>query len=83
MCSRIVEDVAFLEELKRKHMEESKFTPEQIRQFEEVDSQSLTNWKDSVILSMVKRSPPHFRGMLPFTNWKEAMHFMNAAFKND
>ena len=81
MCAKIVEDVAFLEELKRKHMHNAEFTREQIREFEEVDQRTLTNWKDSVILSIVKRAPPHFRSMLPFTNWKEAMRFMNDALK--
>ena len=83
MCLKIVEDVAFLEELKRKQMREAKFTPQQIRSFEEVDERTLTNWKDSVILTIVKKSPPHFKSMLPFTNWKEAMEFMNSALKRE
>jgi hypothetical protein len=83
MCLQIVEDVAFLEELKRKQMREAKFTPQQIRSFEEVYERTLTNWKDSVILTIVKKSPPHFKSMLPFTNWKEAMTFMNSALKRE
>ena len=83
MCAKIVEDVAFLGELKRKYMQESDFTREQIRQFEEIDQRTLTNWKDSVILSIVKRAPPHFRSLLPFTNWNEAMRHMNNLVKHD
>ncbi len=81
MCSKIVEDVAFLGEVKRKHMQKADFTRDQIRQFEEVDERTLTNWQDSVILSIVKRSPPHFKSMLPFENWKEAMKFINDTLK--
>ena len=81
MCSKIVEDVAFLGELKRKYMHKADFTREQIRKFEEVDQRALTNWKDSVILSIVKRAPPHFRNMLPFTTWNEAMRFMDEALR--
>jgi len=83
MCAKIVEDVAFLGELKRKHMQEVNFTREQIRNFQEVDERTLTNWKDSVILSIVKRAPPHFRSMLPFKNWNEAIRFMNDAVRGD
>ena len=83
MCAKIVEDVAFLQEVKRIHMEEANFTREQMRSFQEVDERTLTNWKDSVILSIVKRAPPHFRSLLPFTNWNEAMRHMNDLIKHD
>ena len=83
MCAKIVEDVAFLQEVKRIHMEKAEFTPEQIQSFQEVDERTLTNWKDSVILSIVKRAPPHFRSLLPFTNWNEAMRHMNNLVKHD
>ena len=83
MCSKIVEDVAFLQEVKRSHMRKAEFTTEQIRQFDEVDDKYLTNWKDSVILGLVKRAPPHFRSMLPFKDWREAMRFMNDELKGE
>ena len=83
MLAKIEEDVAFLGELKRKQMHLAEFTPAQIRNFEEADQRTLTNWKDSVILSIVKRAPPHFRSMLPFKTWNEAMKFMNNALKGD
>ena len=62
MCHKIVEDVAFLTEVKRMHMEKADFSDEQIREFKEVDERTLTNWKDSVILSIVKRATPSFFG---------------------
>ena len=83
MCAKIVEDVAFLTEVKRKHMKAADFTSQQIRQFEEVDDKTLTNWKDSVIRSIVKRAPPHFKSMLPFQDWNGAMKFMNNTLKGD
>jgi len=83
MCAKITEDVAFLEEVKRKHMTRADFSKEQIRQFQEVDKRTLTNWKDSVILSIVKKAPPHFRSLLPFKDWNEAMTFMNDSLKRD
>ena len=79
MCAKIAEDSAFLGEVKRKHMREAGFTLEQIKEFEKVDDVYLTNWRDSVIVSMVARAPRHFRGMLPFNNWREAMAFLHDA----
>lgn len=83
MCVKIVEDVAFLEEVKKQHMIKAEFTTEQIRQFQEVDAQTLTNWKDSVILSMVSRAPPHFRSLFPFKTWDDAMKFVRDSLKPD
>ena len=83
MCLKIVEDVSFLEEVKKKHMQQADFTPQQIRQFREVDERTLTNWKDSVILSLVSKAPPSFRSMMPFRNWDEAMRFLNQTLKQE
>ena len=83
MCAKLVEDVAFLQQVKKDHMRRADFTAQQIQSFEEVDDRYLTNWKNSVILSLVKRSPPHFRSLLPFTDWQEAMRFMEKELKND
>ena len=83
MCLGVVEDVSFLKEIKRKQMVAAEFTEEQIRNFEELDERALTNWKDSVILSIVAKSPPNFRSMMPFKTWREAMNFMNQALKGD
>jgi len=79
MCVKIMEDIAFLSEVKRKHMAASDFTPEQIKQFQEVDERTLTNWKESVILSLQVAAPPRFRSFMPFTTWKEATRFLDEA----
>ena len=76
MCVGIIEDVAFLKELKRKQMVEANFTQEQIAKFEEVDDHTLTNWKNSVILSLRSKAPPPFKTMMPFNNWNEAVAFI-------
>ena len=81
MLAKLAEDTAFLGEVKRKHMREAGFTPEQINNLEKVDEAYLTNWKDSVILNMNARAPRHFRGMFPFNTWREAMVFLNEALK--
>ena len=73
MCTGIIEDIAFLKELKTKQMHESGFTAEQIEKFQEVDDRTLTNWKQSVIISLVSKVPRPFRSMLPFNTWEGAV----------
>jgi len=81
MCVGIIEDVEFLKELKRKQMNESGFTREQIKKFQEVDERTLTNWKDTVILSLVTKVPRPFRSMMPFNTWHEAMAFLRTELR--
>ena len=81
MCVGIIEDVEFLKELKRKQMDESGFTREQIKKFQEVDERTLTNWKDTVILSLVTKVPRPFRSMMPFNTWHEAMAFLRTELR--
>ena len=77
MCVGIIEDIAFLKTLKKKQMVESGLTSKQIRDFEEVDDRVLTNWKNSVIISLIDRAPTPFRTMIPFGNWDEAIAYLN------
>ncbi len=81
MCVKIIEDISFLAELKRKQMKESDFTDDQIQSFEKVDERTLTNWKNSVILSLIAGVPKQFRSLMPFTNWKEAIRFLEESKK--
>jgi hypothetical protein len=77
MCVGLVEDVAFIKELKKRQMIDTGFTDKQVAEFEEVDDRVLTNWKNSVIISLVDRAPSTFRTMIPFGNWTEAVTYLN------
>jgi|GEM_PF-3564425 len=81
MLSKMIEDIYFLQELKRKQMRDAGLTDEQIRSFQEIDDRFLTNWKNSAIVSIVKRAPRHFKSMLPFHDWDSAMRFLNDSLK--
>lgn len=83
MLTKLTEDIEFLRQVKYKQMKESGFSPEQMRKFQEVDDQFLTNWKDSVIVSIVSRAPRNFRTMMPFSNWKEAVSFLRDALPGE
>ncbi len=83
MLSKMIEDIYFLQELKRKQMRDAGLTDEQIRSFQEIDDRFLTNWKNSAIVSIVKRAPRHFKSMLPFHDWDSAMRFLNDSLKGE
>ena len=83
MLAKMTEDIYFLRQLKRSAMEEADFTPEQIKVYEETDDKFLTNWKDTVIVSLVKRAPRHFKSMLPFHDWNSATRFLNNTLKGE
>jgi len=83
MCLSIVENVEFVNTLKVKAMHEADFTDKQIGDFEEVWLRTLTNWKDSAILTIVNKAPPHFRSMMPFDDWSGAMKFLKQERRGD
>lgn len=83
MLAKITEDMAFLQELKLKQMRQSGFTPEQISKFKEVDDHFLTNWKESAIVSIVKRAPRHFKSMIPFYDWNSAVRHLFKTLKGE
>ena len=77
MCSKIQEDVAFLQELKYKTLGESTIEPARIHEFKQIDEQIMTHWKESVIRNIVINSPPSFAFVVKFATWKEAMQELN------
>jgi hypothetical protein len=81
MLLQIAEDVSFVQAIKKKHMVHQNMSLMQIRDLEQFDNKTLTNWKESVIMGIVNKAPPHFRSMLPFTDWDSAMRYMNKALK--
>ena len=83
MLTKMVEDISFLQELKYKQMHDAGFTEKQIRQFQKVDDQFLTNWKDNAIISIVKRAPRHFKSMLQVHDWNSATRFLNNTLKGE
>tara|TARA_R110002020_G_C15994937_1_gene749681 strand:- start:338 stop:736 length:399 start_codon:yes stop_codon:yes gene_type:complete len=83
MLAKISEDVHFLHELKKIHLVHSNTSLESIRAFEKADKAALTNWKESVILTIVNGAPRRFKSLIPFTNWDEAMRHLTTVLKKD
>lgn len=73
MCAKIHEDVAFLKEIKYKHLHNSDLEESKIREFMKVDDRIMNTWKESVIQNILINTPPAFSFVVKFTNWREAM----------
>ena len=83
MCAKAHEDVAFLEQIKRDHLEKSDFDKERIREFMKVDKQIMDNWKQSVIQSIVINTPRTFSFVTKFATWGEAMRQLDEMRKEE
>ena len=73
MCAKVHEDLVFLREIKLKHLQEGEFSHAQVREFQQVDKQILTTWKESIIQSILIKTPPSFLFVIKFTSWNEEM----------
>ena len=81
MLSKIHEDVAFIRELKIKQMREAGMEQSQVRKFEKIDNQMIKNWKETVVQNMISSSPPSFKRIMKFNDWKGAMEYLNSIYK--
>jgi len=77
MCAKRHADVSFITEIKHDHLRKGDFTSQQIREFQKVDKEVITNWKNSVIQTLVVNTPQSFSFVTKFTTWKEAMQQLN------
>ena len=83
MLAKMHEDLHFVRELKHKEMKKSGLNEEQITKFEEVDDKIIQGWKNTVIQNIILNSPPTFRKIIKFSNWKEAMEQLNSMYKKN
>ena len=75
---KLHEDAAFIQQIKYKILEESDISEERVQLIKETDERSLRNWRISVITHFSVAFPRSFRGLVKFSNWKQAMaHLQN------
>ena len=79
----VVEDLAFVRELKYLQMEKSELSEEQINFIKQVDEETLDNWKQSSIQIFKNSFPGHLGGIVKFNNWKEAMKELDRLHKTN
>jgi len=83
ICTKVQEDVAFLREIKYNHLKTAGFERSHINDFMAVDDRVMTDWKESIIQSILINTPSTFSFVTKFTNWKEAMAQLDKMRKDD
>ena len=74
MCAKVNEDIAFLSEIKRKHMTESGMEKDKIRDFLSVDKRIMDQWRNTIVQKIILYAPRTFGFIIKFTTWREAMN---------
>jgi hypothetical protein len=82
LVGAMVEDIAFMRELKYKTMHESNIDEKEIEVIREIDEKALQTWKNNVIMTVVNSFPKEFRSIIGFSTWAEAMTKLDDFYKN-
>ena len=83
LLGTVVEDIAFIKELKYKSLEEQGMPQAQIWKIKKVDEEMLSNWKTTVIRKFVNTCPMPFRAIIRFRTWDEAMKILTKHLKRE
>ena len=81
LLTLIMEDVAFMREMKYQHMKRAGSTDEQIDIVREIDEQAFNSWKIIVIHKFVSIYPRSMRGILKFSTWQQAVDILTKEMK--
>lgn len=77
----IMEDVAFMREMKYQQMKRAGCTDEQVESVKEIDEQTFNSWKMIVIHKFVSIYPKDMRGILKFSTWQQAVDILTKEMK--
>jgi hypothetical protein len=83
LMGAVVEDLAFIRELKYQQLVKSDLEEEQINFIKQVDEKALNNWKENSINIFKNSFPGPLGGIVKFSNWKEAMKELDRLHKTN
>ena len=83
LMGAVVEDLAFIRELKYQQLAKSDLEEEQIDFIKQVDEQALNNWKESSVSIFKNSFPGALKNIVQFNNWKEAMRELDKIHKTN
>ena len=83
LLGTVVEDIAFIKELKYKSLEDQGMSKAQIWKIKKVDEEMLNNWKTTVIQKFINSCPMPFRAIIKFRTWDEAMQVLTEHLKRE
>jgi hypothetical protein len=83
LCANILHDVSFMQTLKYQQLRESGVEETQIRLVKDIDEETISNWKESVILKFKQTLPRGVRAVFTFKDWNGAMQMLNQHLKRE
>ena len=83
LLGTVVEDIAFIKELKYKSLEDQGMSKAQIWKIKKVDEEMLNNWKKTVIRKFINACPMPFKTIIRFRTWDEAMQILTDYLKRE
>jgi uncharacterized HAD superfamily protein len=83
LLGTVVEDIAFIKELKYKSLEDQGMSKAQIWKIKKIDEEMLNNWKKTVIRKFVNACPTPFKTIIRFRTWDEAMQTLTDYLKRE
>jgi hypothetical protein len=83
LIGAVVEDLAFVRELKYIQMAKSGMADEQIDFVKKVDEQTLNNWKQNSINIFKSSFPGVLEAVVKFNTWDEAMRELDKIYKEE
>jgi len=81
LIGAMVEDIAFMREIKYKTMYESNIDEKEIEVIKEIDEKAIQTWKNNIIMTLVNSFPKEFRSIIGFSTWAEAMTKLDNFYK--
>jgi hypothetical protein len=81
LCAMIIHDVAFMQTLKYKQLQDSGAKDKDIQLIKDIDEETIDNWKTSVILKFKQSLPRTVRGVFTFNDWSGAMKVLDSHLK--
>ena len=83
LIGSVVEDLAFIRELKYKTIRESGLDDEKLELMKSVDSQLTTSWKRDRINRFLNSYPKRYHHLIQFSDWDEAMARLTELYKKN
>ena len=81
LAATVVEDLAFIKQLKLKQLETADLSEEQIEYIKKIDDQALNIWKENLVKIFKNSFPGTLETIVKFDDWEGAMRELNRLHK--
>ena len=83
LCATILHDVAFIQTLKYKQLQDVGVKEEEIQLIKDTDKETFDDWKFSLILKFKYALPKPVQGVFAFNDWDSAMKVLDKYLKKE